>query len=310
MDRLELGGEGFERLFAEVIVPVTAPFEAERRRHILAFWVMVLISAVLGVLATLVGMIFLSPWVGLVVFVIGVAVGRQRLKRFANRCKEKVLGALTASLGMTYAHECQAIGLDELRTFDLVPPFERSSFEDRFAGERHGCAFELCEAKLETTKHFRDEQWRVVFRGQVIRIHFPQRFATEVVLRRAGGKPWKREGFQRIGLVGSGFEKLFEVYGRDQVESRFLVHPAFMERLIALERASAGHKLRAAFVGGDLLIAMEAGDLFEVVDPFKPFPNFAGVKKGVEELAQVIAVIDAVVSPPPRAYAASAGAGD
>ena len=110
-------------------------------------------------------------------------------------------------------------------------------------------------------------------------------------------------GLQRVGLESSQFERIFEVFGDDQVEARFLVHPAFMERLMALETSMAGRNLRCAFDEAHLLVAVEGGNLFEVVDVFKPLPNREQTKKGVDELGAVLALIDAILAPPPNVWA-------
>jgi len=39
---------------------------------------------------------------------------------------------------------------------------------------------------------------------------------------------------KRVGLVDPVFEKIFEAYGTDQVEARYLLTPTFMQRLVRL----------------------------------------------------------------------------
>ena len=59
------------------------------------------------------------------------------------------------------------------------------------------------------------------------------------------------------------FEDAFTVWSNDQVEARYLVHPEYMERLVAVEQAFAGDNLRALFREGQLLIVLESGNMFE-----------------------------------------------
>ncbi len=44
---------------------------------------------------------------------------------------------------------------------------------------------------------------------------------------------------------------------------RYLVHLEYIERLIAVEEAFAGKNIRALFNGGELLVVLESGNLFE-----------------------------------------------
>src|SRR5436189_219873 len=59
------------------------------------------------------------------------------------------------------------------------------------------------------------------------------------------------------------FEKAFEVYGTDQIESRFILTPDFMERLLGLERTFQGKQLRCAFAGGEMFLAVAGKNLLE-----------------------------------------------
>jgi hypothetical protein len=104
------------------------------------------------------------------------------------------------------------------------------------------------------------------------------------------------EGLKRVGLEDPKFEKVFEVYGSDQVEARYLVHPVLMERLLDLEASFHGQKLRCAFEYGDLLIAVEGGNLFEPGDLFKPLPDPARARRIVEEIGKVLRVMDGVLT--------------
>ena len=66
--------------------------------------------------------------------------------------------------------------------------------------------------------------------------------------------------------AGGGAEpavKTFTVWSNDQVEARYLVHPEYMERLVAIEQAFSGDNIRALFREGELLIVMESGNMFE-----------------------------------------------
>ena len=49
----------------------------------------------------------------------------------------------------------------------------------------------------------------------------------------------------------------------DGVEARYLVHPTYVEKLIALENAFAGQKIRTLFAAGELTVVLEATNMFE-----------------------------------------------
>ena len=149
-----------------------------------------------------------------------------------------------------------------------------------------------------------------MFRGQLIRMHFPREFLGVTIVRRDagvfnvfGGGELDGRKLERVRLVASEFEKAFEVWGTDQVEARYLLHPVMMERLIELEKGLHGKRLRCGFENGDLLVAVEGGNLFEPGDLFKPLVDPARARRIINEIAGVVKVMDQVRDGAKRAAA-------
>jgi hypothetical protein len=165
-------------------------------------------------------------------------------------------------------------GIEHFTSLSLLPGFDRSDYQDRFRGKHHGCDFAFFDGHLERkVRTNKSTSWRTVFRGQLICIDFPKKFLGTTVVRRDKGlfnfmDRWSTS-LQRVGLGDSRLEKAFEVYADDQVEARYLIHPVFMERLLDLETQFKGKNLRCAFFQGQLLVAIEGGDKFEMGSMFR-----------------------------------------
>lgn len=298
--------EQFDTLFDRVIAPALAPYEAERRKVIATFWRWMMLGGIASAVIAIVLAVLARDGeiVGLGFFgaVMSAVFAYPAVHRFEERCKAAALGDLARTLDMTYEvadflppafHQIVHLGL-------LPDDYETSEFEDLFGGRRSRADFQLYEGRL--TKR-NGKSTTTLFRGQILRIGFPKTFLGTTIVNRQAQRRWRGEGFQRVGLESSQFERIFEVFGTDQVEARFLVHPAFMERLMALETAMSGRNLRCAFNESHLLVAIEGGDLFEVVDVFKPLPDREQTRKGIEELRAVLGLIDAILAPPPNVWA-------
>jgi hypothetical protein len=301
--------EQFDPLFDRVIAPALAPYEAERQAVLRRFWRGIVGGLIVGAAISIVlavlnsdpdpeGMVWTTVFVG----VLFAGFSYMPVHRFEKRCKTRALTDLAGALDMTYAAEgFDPPAFERMKALKLIDSnFSSSSFEDLFGGVRAGAAFQLYEADLTRRS---GKTTVVVFRGQILRIAFPKRFLGTTVVNRNSQRWFPPRGLERVGLESSQFERIFEVFGDDQVEARFLVHPSFMERLMALETAMAGKNLRCAFDGGDLLVAVEGADLFEVVDVFRPLPDREKTKRGVEELRAVLGLIDAILAPPPNVWA-------
>ncbi len=308
IDLAGLDEAGFDALYANKLAPLLERFESSRRKAVLHFKQRMSIGIPIGLILTIAaGLIFKSPWAWLIgAAVCGVviyAIAYAPLQRVSHAVKKNFLNLIATAIGGQYALDgFSPPAFDRLRALDLVPGHDRARFEDHFSGMRLGCAFDLYEAHLEreTKDKDGDSSWTTVFRGQLIRIHFPKPFLGVTVVRRDAGlfNGLRTIGkkFDRIGLSDPKFERIFEVYGTDQVEARALVHPFFMERLLEIESAYEGKKVRCGFEAGDLLVAIEGGDKFEVGDMFKDLADPERARRIVRDIAQILKLMDAVLT--------------
>ena len=63
-----------------------------------------------------------------------------------------------------------------------------------------------------------------------------------------------------VGFSDPRFEKKFEVYSTDQVESRALLMPDFMQELMKFERKFGSDRIRFAFTPKSFLLGIEGQD--------------------------------------------------
>ena len=192
--------------------------------------------------------------------------------------KTGINGAIAASYGLAYSCEVEPGGeFEAARTYGLLPGFERSGFEDRWHGPLEGHDFDLYECHLEEQRGSgKNRRWVTVFRGPIIRMSFGRSFHSTTLLERAGKhRKWMGLGgasdhvsfdghrLDRVDQVHPAFSETFALYSDDQVEARVLVHPSYVEHLLRLEDAFDARELRALFTRGEVIIAIEAANLFE-----------------------------------------------
>ncbi|MXO72440.1 DUF3137 domain-containing protein [Alteraurantiacibacter buctensis] len=191
--------------------------------------------------------------------------------------KEGINSALARALGLSFSSATgETPGFLRATTFRMLPGYSRKSFEDLWSGEIGGRAFALHEAHLEQKRQSgKNSHYVTVFRGPIMTIAAGRRFTGVTLVERSGRH--KRFGFfgekedlevggvrlDRVDMVHPQFEDEFTVYSSDQVEARYLVHPTYVEKLIALESAFAGQKIRTLFAEGELTVVLEAANMFE-----------------------------------------------
>jgi hypothetical protein len=74
-----------------------------------------------------------------------------------------------------------------------------------------------------------------------------------------------------------------------------------MQKLLDMEDAFQGCKLRGMFCEGELLLAVEGVDRFKFGNAFRRFDDMDQCADAASDLRQVLSVIDFVLAGPPRA---------
>ena len=89
-------------------------------------------------------------------------------------------------------------------------------------------------------------------------------------------------------------------YSSDQVEARYLLTPAMMERLLAF-RARFGSRIRLAFAERELLIAIDdRRDWFPDPGLFQKLTDPALVREQAEEIARITEIVETLERAGPR----------
>jgi hypothetical protein len=311
IDLSKLNDEMFDELYRTRIQPCFAANEAARIAGVAAFKRRGLIAGAIALLLIVVAAIFSrQATLPMVAAIFGAIVGGlwaySPLAQLSQKLKREYCSAIAEAMGASFTiGGFDPPAFQRIRSLSLVPGFSRSKFEDRFFGAHRSASFDLYEAHLEQrhTDSKGRTRYSTVFRGQLIRLHFPRDFLGTTIVRRDagvfnafGGGSSNGQKLERVGLVDPKFERIFEVWGTDQVEARYLVHPVMMERLVELETALHSKRLRCGFEGGDLLIAVEGGNLFEPGDLFRPLVDPARARRIVDEIASVVRVMDHVLT--------------
>ena len=100
-------------------------------------------------------------------------------------------------------------------------------------------------------------------------------------------------GLQRVKLEDIRFEELFEVYSSDQIEARYLLTAAFMERMLKLSELYGGKSIQFSFKDNQLLLAIPTKkDMFEACSFFRSNVNKKKIDKVFEQFYTVFSVVD------------------
>ena len=209
-----------------------------------------------------------------VAVLIGFGIHWYFKKTFEIKVKENIIEDFAQNFE-NYDWEYWQIGkslLDEktLKSTGILPQFNESYSDDNFQGSYKGIPIIISEQELKYGVGIYKTK---VFNGLVIEYLFEKiKFPAEIIVRDSGVLPPKN--LQKITLEDPEFNKMFNVYSNDQIESRYILTTSFMEKLKTLKTLFNTKHVSASFIGHRLYIAADVGqDSFNIASLFKPVNN-------------------------------------
>jgi hypothetical protein len=199
-------------------------------------------------------MVFPVFFLGIIVmFVIGAVTGSgQPAERVAKAkaIEKRVVSDIAGFLGFTYlpdaAGAAAAAARADLRDAGMLPyDPEQSHWSEGLHRDGDGYAVDVWDLVVsQYGPDVRDQN--TPFEGLVVRIAPTRKtiggdlvgIGRRTFFRKATGPVWigtdERPDFQPVDLESAEFEERFTVYATDQVGARYLLTPAFMERLVEM----------------------------------------------------------------------------
>ena len=236
--------EGFAALFAHEIAPLLQDMEQDRETTLIKFGV-----AVVGfVFAFAMAAFWLSPmlsstsenvrdaYTGIltVIGMIGFGILFYLYNSYGKRLKGRIVPLIADFFGNLFYSAEAYLPFSKTGPFGILPGHTTYTGEDRLV---RPTVFESSELKLtETRGSGKNRRTVTKFKGLALYFNLPRKVSARIIVKPDGGAigNWL-SGFlkdERVTLEDPLFEKLFEVYCRDQIESRRVLQPALMLRMV------------------------------------------------------------------------------
>lgn len=256
----------FDVYYDETLRPILEKSNRVRGRYNLAFGILILMSLVLY--PTILYMLIFSnikhEYLGLVLSAscIVVILLCGPLYYYKKKVKPQIMPDFANFFGtFSYLYEGK---IDDavLKQSDLFGAYSRNVGDDYFSGVYEDVKITVAEEKLlDIKKDFRNfDIKKEVFGGVCILFEMNKNFKGRTVVLKdrgaIGNAMNKVKGLQNVKLEDSRFEKVFEVYSDDQIEARYLLTTAFMERMLKLRDLYEGKSIQFSFNDNTLLLAI------------------------------------------------------
>lgn len=302
---------GFGTFFTAHIAPVLGQVEDARlsARKIFNFRLLICVLAAIPLVAaavlfgpSLIPTDFIDVALGIgFVSVAGAAywINRPRTK-FLVGFKQEILRPIATFFKLDF----HAKGRDLCASFGdtgILHRHDERRHEDGFWGDYQGVELAFEEVKLiKVTRTNKGTRRNTVFDGVAVMLSMNKRFNGHTIIKEDLGSAfnWIRDKTNKLDAVqleDPRFEDRFEVYSSDQVEARYLLTPAFMERMLSVADAFDKARLRACFRDDRLYMLIPyRKNLFEAASLHKTVLETDSLRTVLRQIQELRGIVDAL----------------
>lgn len=308
--------EKFRVFYNENLGEKFAGLETIRVKHLRFFWKWLFIFGfisiafiyfcVIGVIPSSFFDHDISTWIIFLYLAVVFMVLHEPFADYKAETKNMTMDKILNFFGNFTYHGGRCTPSEDIDKSVLFGYYDKQTGDDFFTGKYKDVKIQVSEERLtrrvKTKNGYRDA---LVFGGIIIVLEMNKKFLGQTIVRKDWGifnflmmAPSCRIGQQsvkmsRVQLEDSVFEKQFEVFSTDQIEARYLLTTAFMERILEVKRRFHGKKIRLSFFGSKLMIAMETSqDMFETTSLFTTTARYGRMREVVSQFYAIFSTID------------------
>ena len=237
MDKAKLK-EKFENVYRSRIEPCLIPLEQERievRNKFIKY--IIIMAIVLFAMYLILAIIpFLAHYKEFLIFggfVLSIClILSKTITPFRKKIKGIILSSILGVFGKFFIAEKAVISFEDMEKYKLFPLATTMTNDDILIGRYNDLNICIQECVLShSTKSGKTSKTIKDFSGILVKINMNKRFEGLTIVRgdNVSGQPPKN--LKRVYLEDPEFEKLYNVFSNDQIEARYLLTTAFMERI-------------------------------------------------------------------------------
>lgn len=302
---------GFEKFFQTTLEPKFADMEAIRKKY-LRFFIIGLITMFIVIPAICAALfwIFLQQNngefhyhgdlpLGLIFFglLILIAIVSSPIFFYKRKAKNKVMPEFIKYFGDFQYRFMNYIDNATISKSQLFDEYNTHLGDDYFEGTYQDVGMIISEEKLQLVRQKeKGVSVKNIFEGIIILLEMNKNFSGQTVVLKDKGFLnvfSKIRGLQKVALEDCLFEKEFEVYSNDQLEARYILTTAFMERMLKVREAYKSNKIQFSFFDNQLLIAITSPEnMFESTSLFRKTTDRKMIDETFEQFISVMAIIE------------------
>ena len=184
---------------------------------------------------------------------------------------------------------------------NLFTNFNFAYINEHITGKYKGIDLNIYETELwhiELPNSNKNSGFRMPkkkYNGIILNFKCPKTITTQTLVLKDKQSPNNNtEKLKKVNLEDPLFENYFDVYSSDQIESRTLLTPAFMNRMVTLcnEKNEVGVNMSVSFMNGYVNIAVASKKAWFDVPFFRPVTQYANYKVIIKNFMTILSIID------------------
>jgi hypothetical protein len=296
----------FDAYYEQKLLPILQKNEATRHKYYLRF-IFLLLSALVFYPLLMYFIVklpqFDAGWI-LAISALFISLVSGPVYAFKKFGKNNIMEEFAGFFGTFHYGFGYGLPRDILIASGLFKPFNSKKSDDLFSGIYEDTLISVSEEKLAKNTRTTETLFsdiinlddRVIFRGICVLAVMNKKFTGRTLVLKDKGlfnAFSSVKGLERVKLEDSFFESVFEVYSDDQVEARYLLTTAFMERMLKLRDLFGGKNVQFSFYDKQLLIALPTKvNMFETVSFFSSNIDKKRIDNVFNQFYTIFSIVD------------------
>jgi hypothetical protein len=299
----------FKAFYDASLLPTLEVLEGDRKKLVRTFFLYIAISILVAIpLYLVLNFLAVVPFViaGIVYFVKYGSTIKEKKDHFKREVIGKMIGFIDTSLAYEPSR-CVESGIYHKSKL-FLSDINRYKGDDMVSGMIGKTAIRFCElhTELETvtvgSDGKRNKQVKTIFRGIFFTADFNKKFVGETFVLPDVAESWlgsvgtmfQKMNMSRPKLVkleDVEFEKAFAVYGTDQVEARYILSTALMQRLLAFKNKTR-KSLSISFIDSQIYIAIPMKENMFEATLFSSLVNYDRIAEYHNYMALCVGIVE------------------
>jgi len=238
-------------------------------------------------------------------FCITLTFSQQIKTNFELLIKQKMITAILSFWGSFRWTPKKSIDSELIIKSNLIENnFTALISDDYFDGYFDKHHFIISELKIIRPAGLDGKSTDILFGGVFIKLPMNKKINSQVIVvesmapdkfitKSYNHLPQKFKNLNKIELEDVEFNRLFDTYSSDEVEARYILTTAFIERFKALKQIFNAKEIRASFFEDTLMIALSCDkDMFVLGDIRKPVTDANQMQTLFEEFLAIMSIVE------------------